>query len=614
MTPFTFGGVDVATEWARFTSEAAKWKPDGYDTEMALRLRYYLDQQLADTKAELARRFPETHEKMVPVTLPITRHLIREQAKVFLATTKLDLVQDGEPLAGEDVRGDEGDDDEGTITPSPLVDWWEKTKERMGLALRLKRVDAYTQLMRTCGLRVQHIPGQRFAAHVVFPHQIRAVMNRAAPMDLDQAHGVAVEIASESGHKGGARRWEFWCARKGEEQHVVVEESKDAEGKLRAEVADTDGGDPLVAPDGRTVVPLVMFTAHTEELGLFTMEGSDLVPMNRGLNVLVSDIHNIAEQQGFGVLVVTTQAGGKTPGKIVRSPNTAIALDEGVDAKFINANAPLADLIALVKTRLQMAATLHGIPPGSVALDARAVASGIALQIEMRPLTEARQDQVEVYRDPIRRFWEIFWAVFNAFVSEANAPVKALDPDLELRWTPGEIQVPTDESVRVENVVLKRKERLISRAEAIAEMRGVTVEEAKEIAQRIDDDEAVVEAEPLEEPVLAGLDEKRATLNAPKPVPGKGAAEAAALDGVVQDTALNGAQVQSLLEIAQAVADGSLPFETAQAMIEAAFPAMPEALVQQIINGLRKFEKKEPPAAPPSPFPPKQPLAPPPAE
>jgi hypothetical protein len=505
VTPFTFAGANVASEWERFGAEAAKWKPSGYDAEMALRLRYYLDQQIDDTRAELRRRFPETWEKMTAVTLPVTRHLVNEKAKVFVQGTKFDLVQDGEPLpAGEDGK------------PHPHVAWFEAAKKRGGLTLKLKRVDAYTHLMRTCFLKVGHTPG-RFTFQVVFPHQVRVVLDPAAPMDLDRAYGVAVELASEAGVGSGPRRWEFWCARAGEEQHLIIEESKDEDGKLTAAVVDDEKGDPLRAPDGRVVVPLVAFAAHTEELGLFTVEGSDLVPMNRGLNVLASDIFNIAEQQGFGVMVLTTTAGGKAPGKIVRSPNTAISLDEGVKAEFINANAPLADLVALVKTRLQMAATLHGIPPGSVSLEARAVASGVALQIEMRPLTEARQDQVEVYQDPIRRMWDVLWATFNAFAAEANAPVNLLPDDVEIRWTPGDIQVPMDPQVALDNAVTKLNKRLMSRAEAIAELRGVSVEEAKEIAKRIDEEDgpARVIEEPVDPADPLGLKAKKSALAAP---------------------------------------------------------------------------------------------------
>lgn len=69
-----------------------------------------------------------------------------------------------------------------------------------------------------------------------------------------------------------------------------------------------------------------------------------------------------------------------------------------------------------------------------------------------------------------------------------------------------------------------------------------------------------------------------------------GSGEAA---GAVQDTALNGAQVASLLEIINAVAAGSLPKATAEAMIIAAFPAIDPAKVAEMLRPITPTPKKE---------------------
>jgi HK97 family phage portal protein len=72
----------------------------------------------------------------------------------------------------------------------------------------------------------------------------------------------------------------------------------------------------------------------------------------------------------------------------------------------------------------------------------------------------------------------------------------------------------------------------------------------------------------------------------------------------VQGTALNGAQVTSLLDIVQAVADGLMPAATATGIIRAAFPALSEAEVAAMITPLTGFKppaKPEPkPAVPPA--------------
>jgi len=62
----------------------------------------------------------------------------------------------------------------------------------------------------------------------------------------------------------------------------------------------------------------------------------------------------------------------------------------------------------------------------------------------------------------------------------------------------------------------------------------------------------------------------------------------------VQATALNGAQVQALADLASNVAQGQLPYDTGLAIAVAAFPLVPSATLDKIFSALRKFQ----PAAP----------------
>jgi len=57
----------------------------------------------------------------------------------------------------------------------------------------------------------------------------------------------------------------------------------------------------------------------------------------------------------------------------------------------------------------------------------------------------------------------------------------------------------------------------------------------------------------------------------------------------VQDTALNGAQISSLSEIVQLVANGELPYESAIALVNAAFPAISDQVARDMINPARAF-------------------------
>lgn len=72
---------------------------------------------------------------------------------------------------------------------------------------------------------------------------------------------------------------------------------------------------------------------------------------------------------------------------------------------------------------------------------------------------------------------------------------------------------------------------------------------------------------------------------------------AAAPGEVVADTALNGAQVQSLVSIVSQVAQGQIPVASAEPIIRASFPAISEQVIKSIVSPLKTFEpaKDEPP-------------------
>ena len=58
----------------------------------------------------------------------------------------------------------------------------------------------------------------------------------------------------------------------------------------------------------------------------------------------------------------------------------------------------------------------------------------------------------------------------------------------------------------------------------------------------------------------------------------------------IQQSALNGAQVQSLVEIINQTSTGVITRETAKPLIEAAFPGVDTALIDQMLNGVRPVD------------------------
>lgn len=79
-----------------------------------------------------------------------------------------------------------------------------------------------------------------------------------------------------------------------------------------------------------------------------------------------------------------------------------------------------------------------------------------------------------------------------------------------------------------------------------------------------------------------------------KPANGDQSAEQAAEAGNVQATALNGAQIASLLLVTDKLATKQYPADASEAIIQAAFPLMDRGLINKFITSLDKHEPAEP--------------------
>lgn len=479
--PYTFASPEKAkADLERFLADAARWKPGGFNADADKRLSFYLYRQRDLLVAELKKRYPKSWEEIAPVTLPVTRFFVRELSKVFLQGASIALL-DAEK---KPVKEDSGE-----------AAAWSGLLETLGLGLKLKQIDRYATLLETAFLKLGHSEAG-VAAHVVFPHHVEAVMDAAFPLDLDRAHLVAVEIASDAGPAGIAsmegRRWEVWCARPNEELHAIV--------RGNGTVEFVDKAYPYRDATGRAIVPLVAFAQHTEELGLFPLVGQGLADFNLAVDVAVTGLFEIAETQGWGELAVTVPMGASVPPEIPRGPRRAIALKDGVTAAILNYNAPIADLIQKLDQDLKREALLYGIPPGSVSLEARTVASGVALQIEMRPLLESRQDAVDAYRLPMRRLGALLQVVWNAWAEGAKQPV--FPTGWTTRWDPGEVQMPDSEDAVIDRMVVLRKQGWASDAEIVAKLRKLTPEQAREILAQIKAEDPPKPDPLMEDPLL----------------------------------------------------------------------------------------------------------------
>jgi hypothetical protein len=105
--------------------------------------------------------------------------------------------------------------------------------------------------------------------------------------------------------------------------------------------------------------------------------------------------------------------------------------------------------------------------------------------------------------------------------------------------------------------------------------------------ETVEDDDALEDAKPDDEPEASDDDEADGKPATTAPV------------DQVQSTALNGAQIQSLVQIVAEVTDGTMTIEAAEALIRISFPAVADSAIAALIAALAIKPTKPKPTAPP---------------
>jgi hypothetical protein len=598
MQPFRFGPDKAKNkpEIERLKTAALLAKPSGLNDEYRRRLDFYLHRQRPFIEAEVRKKFPKTYPDVAPYlqTTRILRMITDERAKVFLNGAALELVDgDAKPLP----------------TGSGEAKRWADVAEEMDLGLTLKLADRYTHLDRTTFIRIDRSEGGPMAAQVYLAENVEVVPDPARPFDLDAAHAVLLRIGGDAEASvvvdpRGQRtsrgdRYEFWCGRPGAEAFAIVWDDGTVETSVEGKEF------PYRDVAGKAVVPVILFSLHKAERGLFTNEERGLSDRNAAIDVLVTETHHMMSAQGFGQLVISYPPGQEPPPHqaLVVGPTRALELTNGATGSVLSPSPQVMAAIELIDRDVKHCAMEHGIPPGSVSLEARAVASGVALQIEMRPLMEQRTDAIDYYRPSMRRIWRVAQVVHDTRIGTSEPALVGL----KARWNPGDVQLPESEDALVERLVLLASKGWVSDAEAVAKIRKIGIEEAEQVLAKMRTDRAA--RRPTEEEAM-GVEPRRPSVAVPggpddeepdapvtppsePPVPDPAAApagsKAAQVEAQAVDpaSALNGAQVQALVEVVQAVARGELPRASGVEIIVASFPVTREA-AEQIMGEVGK--------------------------
>jgi hypothetical protein len=242
--------------------------------------------------------------------------------------------------------------------------------------------------------------------------------------------------------------------------------------------------------------------AREKDFEFWVRHGSSVTEFSIEFLVLLCDIFNIHKMQGYSQAIIFSE---KVPANMRVGPNHIlhIPLDPNKEVQprfeFASPSPDMASSLELAETFMRLFLTSRGIDPKTVSgkAETQRFSSGIERLLAMIEKFEASKDSIDIFRGVEDKYFELMKKWSNAFqgVTKPNGKTEPLIDDLRIATIPEDAfvtvqfkgpEIVQTKSEREDSVIKQMQEGLLSRTEAIQEIRGVEEEVAKEIVQKID--------------------------------------------------------------------------------------------------------------------------------
>jgi hypothetical protein len=242
------------------------------------------------------------------------------------------------------------------------------------------------------------------------------------------------------------------------------------------------------------VVPFVdIFSSKDGEY--WVRSGSSVTDFTIQYNASLTDLGNIVRMQGFG------QAWLKAPSNLIPEniqvgPNFILRLPidpnnpTPTDFGYANANPDLAGSLSYIEGLLSSFLTSRGIDPKLVnsRLEATKYTSGVDRLLAMIEQFEATEQDIDVFKDAENKILKIVIAYLETYGGTPILPnypkmIFSKDAYVEVEYVkPSDIQSKNE---KLQSIQQRLEMGLISQVEAIAEDRSVSIDDAQEIFNNI---------------------------------------------------------------------------------------------------------------------------------
>lgn len=242
--------------------------------------------------------------------------------------------------------------------------------------------------------------------------------------------------------------------------------------------------------------------ASEKDFEFFCRYGNTVTDFAIDFGVQLSDHSNILRMQGYSQAIIAAE---KEPTNMVVGPNHTLFLQQDPNSNiapsfsFASPSPDLGSSLQTLEVQLKLLLSTQGIDPKTISGsgDGAKYNSGLDRLLSMIDMFEATRADYDLFANKEEELKSIIIA-WNNILQDANDPKIALKPELrngliseqctfEIAYKPPEIiQTKTD---REDSIIKLMEKGLISKKEAIMELRGVDEEMAEKIMAEIEEDD-----------------------------------------------------------------------------------------------------------------------------
>lgn len=137
--------------------------------------------------------------------------------------------------------------------------------------------------------------------------------------------------------------------------------------------------------------------------------GEDLISLQETINLKLTDLNYLISCQSFGVGYIKGSQGGSN---LKVNPGSLVELPENGEIGFESQKAEIKEVVDAIDKLIKWGCVSHGLSAASMSTDA-SEASGLSKLVDKSELTEARQDDVALFRAEEKQIFNVLRIVWN---------------------------------------------------------------------------------------------------------------------------------------------------------------------------------------------------------